>query len=66
MMIYFPIDENYRTNIHVRNPDMKKHWLDEDHEIVGLSNANMTPWNVTEILKRMSLNKIYTRSEENA
>jgi Icc-related predicted phosphoesterase len=40
----FSIDEIIEQYPHVRNPDMKKHWLDEDHEIVGLSNANMTPW----------------------
>lgn len=28
----------------VYNPDGKKFWLDEDHELVGLANANMTPW----------------------
>jgi len=40
----FSIDEFIEQYPHVRNPDMKKYWLDEDHEIVGLSNANMTPW----------------------
>ncbi len=28
----------------VFNPDGKRYWLDENHELVGLSNANMTPW----------------------
>ncbi len=29
---------------HVHNPDGKRYWLDEDHELVGMSCANMTPW----------------------
>jgi len=29
---------------YVRNPDGKRFWIDEYHELVGLSNANMTPW----------------------
>lgn len=28
----------------VRNPDGQRYWLDNDHEIIGLANANMTPW----------------------
>lgn len=28
----------------VFNPDGKCYWIDENHELVGLSNANMTPW----------------------
>lgn len=28
----------------VYNPDGKKYWLDDHHELVGLANANMTPW----------------------
>jgi len=38
------IDTFINGHEHVRNPDMHHFWLDEDHEIVGLSNANMTPW----------------------
>jgi uncharacterized protein len=29
---------------HVYNPDGKRYWIDNDHELAGLSNANMTPW----------------------
>ncbi|MCL4561315.1 MAG: metallophosphoesterase [Chloroflexi bacterium] len=29
---------------YVHNPDGKRFWIDDDHELVGLSNANMTPW----------------------
>ncbi len=28
----------------VFNPDGKRFWLDEHHELVGMANANMTPW----------------------
>jgi hypothetical protein len=28
----------------VGNPDRRRFMLDDDHELVGLSNANMTPW----------------------
>jgi len=29
---------------HIHNPDGRRFWLDTDHELVGLSLANMTPW----------------------
>ena len=29
---------------HVHNPDGRRFWLDTDHELVGLSLANITPW----------------------
>jgi len=29
---------------HVHNPDGERFWIDENHELVGMSNANMTPW----------------------
>jgi uncharacterized protein len=28
----------------IHNPDGKRFWIDDDHELVGLANANMTPW----------------------
>jgi hypothetical protein len=28
----------------IRNPDMKHFWIDDDHELIGLANANITPW----------------------
>jgi Icc-related predicted phosphoesterase len=30
------------SNIH--NPDRRHFWIDEHHELIGLSNANITPW----------------------
>jgi len=52
MMLYFmpgnddlySIDEAIEGFEHVRNPDMKHFVLDDVYEIVGNSNANMTPW----------------------
>jgi Icc-related predicted phosphoesterase len=29
----------------VFNPDGRRYWLDEHHELVGMANANITPWN---------------------
>ncbi len=29
---------------HVHNPDGCRSWIDDDHELVGVSYANMTPW----------------------
>jgi len=29
---------------HVHNPDMRRFVIDEEYELYGLSNANMTPW----------------------
>jgi len=31
-------------DVNVRNPDHQRFWIDEDHELIGLSKANMTPW----------------------
>ena len=28
----------------IHNPDGQHFWLDDDHELVGMSKANMTPW----------------------
>ena len=38
------IDETVAEFKHVRNPDMKHFELDGGYELVGNSNANMTPW----------------------
>jgi uncharacterized protein len=31
-------------NANVHNPDQKRYMIDDYHELIGLSNANMTPW----------------------
>lgn len=38
------IDETTAEFKHVHNPDMKHFVLDDGYELVGNSNANMTPW----------------------
>jgi uncharacterized protein len=38
------IDEVIGEFQFAHNPDGKRFWIDDDHEIVGLANANMTPW----------------------
>jgi Icc-related predicted phosphoesterase len=38
------IDETIAEFKHVRNPDMQRFELDGGYELVGNSNANMTPW----------------------
>jgi uncharacterized protein len=41
---WYSIDDVIEEFDHVHNPDGKRYWIDGDHELVGLSNANMTPW----------------------
>ena len=38
------IDRAIEGHEHIHNPDGRRHWIDDDHELVGLSLANMTPW----------------------
>lgn len=40
---------------HVHNPDGRKFWLDDDHELVGVSQANMTPWKCARDLEEYEL-----------
>lgn len=40
----YEIDSVIATSDYVRNPDGQRFWLDDDHEIVGVGAANMTPW----------------------
>ena len=40
----YAIDAAIEGHEHVHNPDGKRFWLDADHELVGVSQANMTPW----------------------
>ncbi len=39
----------------VHNPDGRRLWLDEDHEIVGIANANMTPWHCNRDIEEAEL-----------
>ena len=40
----YSIDQVVDEFQHIRNPDMKHFEMDGGYEVVGLSNANMTPW----------------------
>jgi Icc-related predicted phosphoesterase len=40
----YSIDAVIEEFEHVHNPDMKRFVIDDDYELYGLSNANMTPW----------------------
>jgi Icc-related predicted phosphoesterase len=39
----------------VHNPDGRRLWLNEDHEIVGIANANMTPWHCNRDIEESEL-----------
>jgi Icc-related predicted phosphoesterase len=39
----------------VVNPDGRRVWIDDDHELVGVSNANMTPWHCARDLEEEQL-----------
>lgn len=41
----FAIDEVIEASGFVVNPDEKRVWIDDYHEMIGLSCSNMTPWN---------------------
>jgi Icc-related predicted phosphoesterase len=41
----------------IANPDGRRLWIDDDHELVGLSNANMTPWRCARDLEEDELEK---------
>jgi Icc-related predicted phosphoesterase len=43
------------ANVH--NPDRKHFWIDEHHELVGLSNANITPWRCNRDIEEEELTK---------
>jgi hypothetical protein len=40
----FAIDAAIEGFEHVHNPDGRRFWLDDDHELAGVSYANLTPW----------------------
>jgi hypothetical protein len=40
----FSIDDVIAEFPDIHNPDRKRFMIDENHELVGLANANMTPW----------------------
>jgi len=40
----YVIDDVIDEFDHVYNPDGRRYWIDEYHELVGISNSNITPW----------------------
>jgi Icc-related predicted phosphoesterase len=40
----FAIDTAIEGFDHIHNPDGRRYWLDDDHELAGVSYANLTPW----------------------
>ena len=40
----FAIDAAIEGYEHIHNPDGRRFWIDDDHELVGVSYANLTPW----------------------
>jgi Icc-related predicted phosphoesterase len=40
----FAVDAAIEGFEHVHNPDGRHYWLDDDHELTGISYANLTPW----------------------
>jgi Icc-related predicted phosphoesterase len=44
------------SNVH--NPDRKRYWIDEHHELVGLSYANMTPWKCNRDIEEADLARL--------
>jgi Icc-related predicted phosphoesterase len=53
----YSIDDVIAEFPDVRNPDGRRFWLNEDHELVGISNANMTPWRCNRDLEEEALEK---------
>jgi len=45
----------------VANPDGKRLWIDDDHELIGVSNANMTPWRCARDLEEDQLEARLTK-----
>ncbi len=39
----------------VANPDGRRLWIDDEHELIGVSNANMTPWHCARDLEEEQL-----------
>jgi Icc-related predicted phosphoesterase len=53
----YSIDEIIDQYQHVHNPDCRRFMIDDEHELVGLSNANMTPWHCARDLEEDELSK---------
>ncbi len=53
----FSIDEVIREFPNIQNPDMCHTMIDDEHELVGCSYANMTPWKCVRDLEEPDLKK---------
>lgn len=53
----YSIDRVIEQYPYVRNPDMRRFLLRDEYEIVGLSNANMTPWACARDIEEAELEK---------
>lgn len=51
------VDDIIKGSSLVKNPDETKFWLDDNHEIIGLSSANMTPWKCPRDISEEELTK---------
>ena len=51
----FSIDEVIREFPNIKNPDMCRNMIDDEHELVGCSYANMTPWKCVRDLEEPDL-----------
>ena len=51
----YEIDGTIDEFEHVHNPDGRRYWIDEHHELVGNANANMTPWKCNRDLEEEDL-----------
>jgi Icc-related predicted phosphoesterase len=53
----FSIDEVIKEFPNIKNPDMSHNMIDDTHELVGCSFANMTPWRCARDLEEPDLKK---------
>jgi len=51
----FSIDEVISEFPNIKNPDMQHYMIDDEHELVGCSYANMTPWKCVRDLEEPDL-----------
>lgn len=60
----YVIDAAIEEFEHVHNPDGRVFWLDEHHELAGLSHANMTPWQCARDVEEPVLEQYLRELEE--
>jgi hypothetical protein len=51
----FAIDAAIEGFEHIHNPDGRRYWLDDDHELAGVSYANLTPWRCARDIDEVAL-----------